>query len=65
MGESIHGEGRVIEDSHAGFQFAQCVKKILIIFIVILIIPGIISGALIIGVIVLREEVTWHRVLVF
>ena len=64
-GESIHGEGEVIEDSHAGFQFAQCVKKVLIIFVVIIVISRIISGTLVVGVIILREEVTWHRVPVF
>ena len=56
----IHGKGKVIEDSHTGFQFAQCIKKILIIFVVIIIISGIISGALITRIIILREEVTWQ-----
>ena len=65
MGELIHSVGEVIEDSHAGFQFAQCVKKILIIFLIILVISGIISGTLVVRVIILREEVTWHRVSVF
>ena len=65
VGELIHGEGEVIEDSHTGFQFSQCIKKVLIIFVVIIVISGIISGALVARVIMLREEITWHRVPVF
>ena len=64
-GELIHSKGEVIEDSHTGFQFAQCVKKVLVIFVVIIVISRIISGTLVVRVIILREEVTWNRMLVF